>query len=887
MPHLGNIPEPLAAALAGRYTLERELGRGGMATVYLAHDLRQDRPVALKVLRPELAAAIGAERFMREIRYAARLQHPHILPVLDSGEAAGQLWYSMPYVEGETLRSRLERERELPVDVAARLAHEIAEGLACAHEHGLVHRDIKPENILLSGGHALVADFGVARAVHGATGEAPLTTSGLAVGTPAYMSPEQVTSERAIDGRADVYSLGCVLYEMLAGEPPFTGPTPQAIIMKRFLGPPSPLGALRPAIPPVLERVVTRALATTPADRFDSIATFAEALLATLGPGALDHERPEPAEPRPRRRGRRVLLAGTLALLPLLAALAVAGLIRWHRAAAAASGSGSGLRIGVLPFDNLGDSATGFFADGITDAVRGKLTAGTGLEVISSSSSGRYRGTRRTPREIGRELGVDYLLVGKVRSMRGTDGGRRVQVAPELIRVATGTDVWQQPFEAAFTDVFQVQTDIAAQVADALGLVLGGHQHEVLAARPTSSLAAYQAYLAGEAASEGMNTRDPTSLLRALGFYERATVLDPRFALAWARLAWAHARIYINFDPDPVRARAAARAAGRAQALAPTDPAVALAVGEYYRFVPGDNTRALAAYETGLRVAPNHVDLLASIGVAEMALGRLDAALRHYTRAAEIDPRSLRTARNLTFLLLYFRRPLDAIAAADRGLAASPDNLELLRFKAMAYVALGDALSARALLRSVRAEMRSAALVSFTSVGDNVEWLLEPDQQAELLALPPSAWGNDRGRWGLALAEIHDLRGERARARAFADSARMALEAQLARAPGDADLHLRHALALAYGGRFTEAIDDGRRGVALQPDPPSGGFVRQAEHLLMRVYLLAGRTQPTLDLLGHLLSRRYYLTPEWLRVDPTFDPLRDNPNFKRLVAGPQ
>ena len=266
-----------AAALADRYRVERELGRGGMATVYLARDLRHDRPVALKVLRPELAASLGPERFLQEIRIAARLQHPHILPVHDSGETAGRLWYTMPYVEGESLRQRIVREGQLPLDQAVRVAIQVLSALGYAHGHGVIHRDIKPENILLEGDEAVVADFGVARAIT-AAGEDRLTETGLALGTPAYMSPEQATGSRELDGRSDVYALGCVLYEMLAGGPPFTGPTPQAVIARRFIGPAPRLRSVRPRVPGRVESAVSKALSILPADRFTTAAEFAAAL---------------------------------------------------------------------------------------------------------------------------------------------------------------------------------------------------------------------------------------------------------------------------------------------------------------------------------------------------------------------------------------------------------------------------------------------------------------------------------------------------------------------------------------------------------------------------------------------------------------------------------
>src|SRR3989454_1835242 len=285
---LADLLAQMQAALAGRYSLERELGRGGMATVYLARDVKHDRPVALKVLHPELASTLGPERFQREIKLAARLQHPHILTVLDSGEAAGQLWYTMPFVEGESLRERLTRERQLLLEDALRITREVADALGYAHGQGIIHRDIKPENILLSRGHALVADFGLARALQSAAGER-LTETGIAVGTPAYMSPEQATAERQVDARSDLYSLGCVLYEMLAGEPPYTGPSALAVIAKRFSEPIPHIRTVRENVPEAIEQAVSKALAKTPVDRYNSAAEFTEALrlasaVRTAGP---------------------------------------------------------------------------------------------------------------------------------------------------------------------------------------------------------------------------------------------------------------------------------------------------------------------------------------------------------------------------------------------------------------------------------------------------------------------------------------------------------------------------------------------------------------------------------------------------------------------------
>ena len=456
-------PEPrdrLAEALRDRYEILRELGRGGMAVVYLARDLRHDRHVALKVLLPTLAQSLGADRFLREICTAARLQHPHVLSVYDSGAVGAELlWFTMPFVEGESLRDRLQREAQLPVPDALRIAREVADGLDFAHRHGVVHRDVKPENILLGDGHALVADFGISRALAGDETDEPLTETGVRVGTPAYMSPEQATGQQ-VDARTDVYALGAVLYEMLAGEPPFTGPTPQAIIAKRFHSDALPLRAVRPAVPDHVDRAVTRALARTPADRFASAAELARALEAGEASGATAAVRHKP----PRRTG--ILLLGIGVLLGL-------GVLFGSRLQRSRPASTDGLqRVAVLPFDNLAAADRGYFAEGITDEIRGKLATVPGLQVTARNSSTRYAGSSKPPDEIGRDLGVTYLLSGTVRWDQEGNASR-VRVSPELVDAGTGATVWQQSFDAPMTDVFRVQAEVAERVARELGVALG------------------------------------------------------------------------------------------------------------------------------------------------------------------------------------------------------------------------------------------------------------------------------------------------------------------------------------------------------------------------------------------------------------------------------
>jgi len=450
---VADIQTQLAEALRDRYVLERELGRGGMATVFLAQDLKHDRPVAVKVLRPELAATVGPARFRREIHLAARLQHPHILTVLDSGETAGQLWYTMPYVEGETLRDRLQREGQLPVEEALRIAREAAQALQYAHEHGVVHRDIKPANLLLTrDGNTLVADFGIARVLGG--GDERLTETGLSIGTPAYMSPEQAAGEPMLDVRTDLYSLASVLYEMVAGEPPFTGPTAQAIITKRLSVPAPSVRRLRPAVGPGLDQAIQRALAPVPRDRFATMAEFAHALQRATASTATATV-PAKATRSLLQRPQASLWAATAAALAIALAAAI-GLTRRHEWSVAARAMGS-QRLAVLPFENLGDTAELYFTDGITDEVRGKLAAVPGLEVIARSSSNQYKSSSKPAQEIARELGVQYLLTATVRWEKSPGRQSRVRVSPELVRITSGsapTTMWEQSFDAVLSDVF-------------------------------------------------------------------------------------------------------------------------------------------------------------------------------------------------------------------------------------------------------------------------------------------------------------------------------------------------------------------------------------------------------------------------------------------------
>ncbi|MBA3894444.1 MAG: protein kinase [Gemmatimonadales bacterium] len=887
------LPDADRDALRQRYALERELGRGGMATVYLARDLRHDRPVALKVLHPELAATMGPERFQREIRFAARLQHPHILTVLDSGEASGQLWFTMPFVEGESLRDRLRRERQLAVDAALQIARETARALDYAHQHDIVHRDIKPENILLTrDGSTLVADFGIARAVGG---DDHLTQTGMAIGTPAYMSPEQAAGDKGVDARTDVYSLGAVLYEMLAGEAPFTGPTAQAIIAKRLSEPPPSVRRVRPNVPEAVDQAIQRALATVAADRFASAAELNRALQGPATTSGTPVTTPEPmasaaatspAPARPASRRRPVPVLAVTLIAGFLLGLGVLFAWRNSRDNGGTATAGSPRVLAVLPFENLGDSTTDYFADGVTDAVRGKLSSLPGLQVIASSSSNEYKAGSKPLPVIARELEADYLLIARIRWAKAGDGGSRVKVSPELVDVSRGGAPkvkWQQPFDAEITDVFTVQADIADQVASALDLALGTGQKQALAERPTQNLAAYDAFLKGEA-SEGLTVSNAPTLRSAINYYEQAVALDSTFAEAWAQLGRAQGAFYYNVTPTPEAGEASKNAADRSIALAPGRPHGWMALCEYYTTVIVDYGRALEACRKGLALTPENADLLTAAALSEQGLGQWDDALRSLEKARRLDPRSALTARRLSHTLLRLRRYPEALAAVDRGLAVSPGNLDLIENKAMIKLGQGDLEGARLAVSNAPPDVEPTALVTFFGNYWDLFWALDDSHQRLLLRLPPSAFDGDRGTWGLVRAQTHLVRGDTALARVYADSARLGFEETLADNPDDPQRRILLGLALAHRGKHAEAIKEGERGLALLPPGGDGYTGPYLRHQLARIYILVGETDRALDQLEALLRMPYYLSPGWLRIDPTFDPLRKNARFQKLVG---
>jgi len=689
----------LERALAGRYAFERELGRGGMAVVYLARDLKHGRRVAIKVLRPEVAAAVGPERFLREIEIAAKLTHPHILPLYDSGEVAGFLHYVMPFVEGQSLRERLEEDRQLPVAEALRLACEVAEALDYAHAQGVVHRDIKPENILLERSHAIVADFGVARAVTESVGHR-LTETGRTVGTPAYMSPEQASAEEVIDGRSDLYALGCVLYEMLGGQPPFVAPSARAVLARHMIDAVPSLTALRPDLPRHVSRAVTRALAKEKADRFPTLGDFAAAL-----------------------RGEQASAAG-----PRTTSIA------------------------VLPFTNLSsDSEKEYLSDGISEEIINALTKIKGLQVAARTSSFAFKGAHEDIRTVGRKLNVESVLEGSVRM-----AGNRLRVSAQLINVADGYHLWSERYDREMEDVFVIQDEIAENIVRALRGVLTKDDERAIAMARTANVEAYVHYLRGR---QHFRRFQHKALEYARDMFVEAIAIDPEYARAFAGMADCYSFLYMYFDASPANLEQAFTASRRALELDPdlaeAHAARGLAVSLSKRY-----DEAAHEFQTAIRLDPQSFEakyffartrfhegkfaesaqlfeqacdirddyqarLLAAQSYA--AMGNDTKARTAYERALgvieqhlELNPGDARAVTLGAGVLMRLDRGDEGVKWADRALTIDPNDAVVLYAIACAYSVHG--LTDQAL------DLLERALTS--GFGD-IEWIdNDPDLNA-------------------------------------------------------------------------------------------------------------------------------------------------------------
>ena len=660
--------DELRRAIGPHYDIQRELGQGGMAVVYLARDVRHNRNVAVKVLRSELSASLAADRFLREIAIAGSLQHPHILGLLDSGQAGDRFYYVMPFVDGESVRDRLDRETQLPVDDALRIASEVANALGYAHSQGVVHRDIKPENILLSSGHAVVADFGIATAL-AAAGGTRLTQTGIAIGTPTYMSPEQGSGEGKLDGRSDLYALGCVLYEMLAGTPPFTGATAQSTLARHFVDPVPPLRSVRGTVHPGIEWAINKALAKVPADRFANAGEFV---------AALAHPEKAPAAATSRKRSATPLIAGAAALAAALALFALTR--RGDTPGANGAGSSQIRSLAVLPIANLtGDSTLLYMADGMTEQFFTDLAQIKALTVINSGSVNRSRAAGNDPQRLAKQLGVGAMLTGSLQR-----AGDTIFVTAQLIAASDGHAIWSKSYNGAVKNILRWQNEIARDVASQIAVDLTpAERTRLAAAKRVVDTAAYTQYVKGRYflnKGAGKTARD---------YFTKALDIDPTYADAYAGLSDAFGSMGYRGDVSPGEAFPRAKAAAlKAIELDSTSAAAHAALAYAVMYSDWDWAKTDSEYRKAISLNANWASAHTGYSLFLLAMGRFDQAEREGQRAIQLDPLSIPAASQYGWVAHYSGRQDSAVARERRAISldsASP----------IGHLMLGRALQAQ------------------------------------------------------------------------------------------------------------------------------------------------------------------------------------------------
>jgi serine/threonine protein kinase/Tfp pilus assembly protein PilF len=654
---MDEILGPLRTELSDRYEIEHELGRGGMAIVYLARDLRHHRRVAIKVLRPDVEMTGAGERFLREIRTAAQLHHPHILALYDSGSAGGHLFYVMPYVEGESVRQRLEREGQLPVDVAVKLTCEVADALDFAHQHGVVHRDIKPENILISAGHAIVADFGIASAADAAGFR--LTETGMALGTPSYMSPEQATADPRVDGRADQYALACVLYEMLAGSPPFSGANSQAVMARHTRDPVPSLATVR-AVDPALEFAIRRALAKAASDRWATAGNFAAALDAATSSGS--------GGTAAAISSRRFKMGSAAVAAILVVAIAVSSFTRTSNDSPDAAGEGEVVKsVAVLPFTYSGDTARSVLADGLTEGLITGLVRVPGLRVPSNDRVRGYRDQNKDPLDIARELNVAAIVSAGVQV-----AGNRLRVTAQLVDAGTGVLMWRESFDGELLvdgmprDLFSIQDDMAGKIVSALQPRLNPTTRAVASqGMRTKDLEAYSLY---QQARRVIAVRTIENLTQATTLLRRAVERDSTFADAWALLHEMEVSARTASGRPPSEAAAAVDGLlDRAIRYDSLSANVFLTRSQYRMYLKWDPVGAASDLARAVALGPGNKDVALVYSWFLAGQGKMDSAIRYARQAWSADPESPSSWADLAYSLYMAGETDSAIAVYEQA----------------------------------------------------------------------------------------------------------------------------------------------------------------------------------------------------------------------------
>jgi len=877
------------------YKFLLKLGEGGMGVVYKAEDTKLHRFVALKFLHPELTRDEEAKaRFIHEAQAAAALNHSHICTIYEIDEHDGQSFIAMEFVEGEGLKDRIQKG-PLPIDDLVSLTIQIGEGLQKAHEKGIVHRDIKPANIMVTGdGVVKILDFGLARLGT----QTKITKTDTTLGTAAYMSPEQA-SGKEVDRRSDIWSLGVMLYEMVTGTRPFTGEYEPAVVYSILHDDPEPVTSRRSNVPMELERIVGKALTKEASGRYPHVEDMLVDLRA-LRTATQSHGGLEPQKAAAKGRRSKALIAGIAAVVVVAAiAVAIAVLPRLFKPAPPPEKppvADDRKMIVVLPFENLGSPDDEYFANGTTDAITARLASVSGLGVISRQSAIQYKKTTKSIKQIGEELGVDYILEGTVQREKPGDPTSRVRVIPQLIRVADDTHVWADTYDENMIEVFRVQSEIAESVAAQLNVALLEPERRAIEKRPTENLAAYEAYLQGW--DYYWTTGGVADAELSVQLFQKAVSTDPQFAEAWAGLAVAYHELYWSYD-RPEALTQETEAAKRAQELAPDLPETHLALGRV-AYAHREFDKALEHFERAQRLQPSG-DAAHYIGATLRRMGRWQDTLNHFEEARRLLPRAF-------FLFWYdlgytntcLRRFDEAEQNNNQAISLAPQSPVGYLGKALVLVARnGDVKAAKQVMSEMsrRASLADAAEVE---LGQGIMWTAEYRLFPETFTEAFDAFESgpiDRYRRvqpatiataHLARAIVYQAMGDGQSAIARYDSARVSSERIIRSSSQSAYVSVYHSnLGRAYAGlgRCEEGIREGEEAVRMMPISRDAvvGYERLMD--LAEIYMMCGEYEKAIDQIEVLLSVPSAMSAGILRVDPIWEPIRTNPRFRRLAEG--
>jgi len=876
------------ALFAKRYEVIEELGEGGMGRVYRVLDKKINEEVALKLVRSEIAADKRTiDRFSNELKMARKISHKNICRMYHLSEESGTHYISMEYVAGEDLKSMIKMTKQLSVGSAISIAKKVCEGLAEAHRLGIVHRDLKPGNIMIDReGNARIMDFGIARSFE----EKGITGAGAMIGTPEYMSPEQVEGKKA-DQRSDIYSLGVILYEMVAGRAPFKGDSPLSIAMKHKSEIPLDPRKFNAQIPEDLSRAILKCMDKDKEKRYQS----AEGLSSDLDrieKGIVTTEGVSPERRPSTLKERKRIYWKPWMIIAALFVLAVAVRLGFHfigKEGPTPLPLSELKMLVVLPFDNLGPPEDEYFSDGITEEITSRLSALHGLGVISRTSSLKYRKTDKTIKQIGDELGVDYVLEGGVRWDRSEGRRGRVRVTPQLIRVPEDTHLWSERYDLVIEDIFSVQSQIAEQVAKQLDLTVLEPERKALYARPTNNLVAYDYYLKGRRYEDrGWSFSNAQEFERALEMFEKAIELDPDFTLAYVRMSLVHSRFFFfGIDQSEERLAKSRSAVNKALELQPDLPDARLALAYYYYWGLLDYGRAIETFESAQRARPSLSPEF--LGYVQRRQGKWEQSLATLEKAYKLNPRFSQLAYEIGLSYFCLRRYEQAEQWYNRALTINPRHLAPQLGKiGISVLSDGDTEKARALLETLpQHHLTDYMWFTLNMIERNYQGVLD---RLDSLTYDSFEEQNFYFQKNLAYASVYHAMKDFSSMKAHAEKARVEIEKEVKEHPRDPRFHAALGLVYAYLDLKNEATQEGTHAIEFYPLSKDAAFGPTYILNLARIYAVVGEYEKAIESLEYLLSIPcaeflwQIVSVPSLQLDPQWDTLRDHPRFQGLLG---